>query len=193
MSNIDYLGPLKYLVGNWSGSGFDTSKSGGTVPYFHELILEPIPRLSYSSEHQVLNSLRFVSKMWASEEAAKLNNFFPVYEENGYISWVPDKANASVGSIVKQVSNPRGVSFMAIADSISENATNVALSCTRDQVPDGGIIQAPQLTEIYYPVVGYTSQWDVNNNELKVSDATILEIAENEYFHQTDESVLTRY
>lgn len=193
MSNIKQLGPLSYLVGTWSGFGVDRASSGEESSYSHELIFEPIPQLRFSSENQVLNVLRFSSKMWGSEDDSEFNNLIPVYEENGYLSWVANDNDPTIGTIVKQVSNPRGLSFMAVSDVVSIAETSVQMKCDREQLPYGGIMQSPQLSEVYPPVVGYISKWQVDGNQLIVEDTTLLETDTGEPFYQTDNSKLVRY
>src|SRR5579871_6848204 len=87
------FGPLASLIGVWTGAGIDTvpdGKGGSTVtPFIQQVTLEVIPLLTYGS--QAVHALRYGCLDWATDFQSKPETMFPVYEENGYFIWIPQK------------------------------------------------------------------------------------------------------
>ena len=111
MSSTSSLGPLEAYIGTWSGTGIDTVPDGHggstNTPFLQQITLDPIAKLGYGS--QEVTALAYTCLDWATDETADPATLFPVYEERGYWIWVE-----SQGQVIIQVSNPRGLSMMAV-------------------------------------------------------------------------------
>jgi len=217
---LQRLGPLKKFAGVWSGAGVDWApgkdyqplehdipieehlKLLEALPYWQEMQLEPMPLLTYSAADQTVTGLRYLGKIWGSKDSVVTGenypDFFPVYEENGYILWIPNKDDPSIGTIVRQISNPRGLSFMARAENISVDATEFKAACSVSEDPFYGILQTPHLRSIYYPSPLFESLWcysyQDNNDTIYYDEYTFLTHPNSEFLiPQRDEAVLKKY
>lgn len=212
------LGPLTKFAGVWSGAGMDWApgkdyqspdhdipieehlKMLVAEPYWQEMILEPLPLLSYSASGQTVTGLRYLGKIWANSNTKPESgypDFFPVYEENGYVLWIPDDSS-NTGTVVRQISNPRGLSFMARAENISTDSQEFHVKCHTDDDPNYGILQTPHLRSIYYPSPRFESFWRFSSNgqedSLYYDEITFLKPPHSEVLiPQRDEAVLKRY
>ena len=179
------LGPLARYVGVWTGTGIDTvpDGKGGSVrtPFIQQVTLEVSPKLTYGG--QTVRALRYGCLDWAIDDKAKPSTMFPVFEENGYFVWIPEK-----NSIVLQVSNPRGLSMLASGQPKSDGSFIVTTEGTA-----GGTLITSYLHE-FANAVGYQASFEpIDADTLTYANDTLLRLADGSIFHQTDITTLKRY
>lgn len=182
----DY-GPLGSYMGIWSGAGVDTvpdGKGGKTVtPFIQELTFEAAPLLGYGT--QKVRALRYTCLDWATDMDARPPTMFPVFEERGYLIWVPEE-----GKVVLQVSNPRGLSMLALGTPDDQGSLHLST-----QVPDSryGVLVSNYLETVELPI-GYEASLVLQGeNQLKYTTDTLLQMPDGSTFHQTDITTLQRY
>jgi hypothetical protein len=179
------FGPLTPLIGAWTGTGIDTvpdGKGGSTrTPFIQQVTLEAIPLLTYGS--QTVRALRYSCLDWAIDDKSKPAAMLPVFEENGYFIWIPEK-----NSVVLQVSNPRGLSILAGGRPKPDGSFTVTT-----QGSDGGVLVTGYLRP-FANVVGYETSVELLNSEtFRYSNDTLLKLPDGSIFHQTDVTTLKRY
>ncbi|WP_456637101.1 heme-binding beta-barrel domain-containing protein [Bradyrhizobium sp. USDA 10063] len=179
------MGPLTRLIGVWTGTGIDTvpdSKGGSTrTPFLQQLTFEAIPRLTYGA--QTVRALRYSCLDWATDDTSKLATMFPVFEENGYFIWIPEK-----NSIVLQVSNPRGLSMLASGPPKPDGSFAVTT-----EGGNGGVLVTSYL-QGFANAIGYETSVKFENPEtLRYANDTLLKQPDGSIFHQTDITTLKRY
>ena len=206
--DVSKLGPLKNFIGVWTGAGTDYApgknyRKGDQLiaeDYIQELTLEPMPILTYSAADQTVLGLRYLGKIWAvnKDNTDKFPSMFPVYEENGYALWIPSsESDGKTGTIVRQVSNPRGLSFMAKADNIAVDATKFTVETQRQASGCYGILQDENLLSNFYPCSAFSSCWELSTAQdgtesLYYDEYTFLDYQGYE-IPQRDEAELKRY
>ena len=179
------LGPLTRLIGVWTGTGIDTvpdGKGGSTrTPFLQQLTLEAIPRLTYGA--QTVRALRYSCLDWATDDASTPAAMLPVFEENGYFIWIPEK-----NSIVLQVSNPRGLSILASGPPKPDGSFAVTT-----EGGNGGVLLTGYL-QGFANAVGYETSVQFESPEtLRYANDTLLKQSDGSIFHQTDITTLKRY
>jgi hypothetical protein len=179
------LGPLTRLIGVWTGTGIDTvpdGKGGSTrTPFIQQLTFEPVAQLTYGA--QTVRALRYSCLDWATDDTAKPPTMFPVFEENGYFIWIPEK-----NSIVLQVSNPRGLSMLASGPPKPDGSFAVTT-----QGGNGGVLITSYL-QGFANAVGYeTSVEFLTPETFRYANDTLLKLPDGSIFHQTDITTLKRY
>lgn len=179
------LGPLTRFVGVWTGTGIDIvpDGKGGSVrtPFIQQVTLEPIPLLTYGG--QTVRALRYTCLDWAIDDKSNPAAMVPVYEENGYFVWIPEK-----NSIVLQVSNPRGLSILASGQPKPDGSFTVTTEGS-----EGGVVVTGYLRS-FANAVGYEASVEVLDSEtLRYSNDTLLKLPDGSIFHQTDITTLKRY
>ncbi len=177
------FGPLARLIGVWTGTGIDTvpdGKGGSTVtPFIQQVTLEVIPLLTYGS--QAVHALRYGCLDWATDFKSKPESMFPVYEENGYFIWIPQK-----NSIVLQVSNPRGLSMLASGAPKPDNSFTV--------IAHHGGVMVTEYMHMFEDVVGYEASIEaLDPDTFRYTSDTLLKLPDGSIFHQTDITTLKRY
>lgn len=177
------LGLLANLIGVWDGTGVDVAPGpdGGSAetPFLEEMKLEPVPVPVLSFGSQTVHALRYYGKIWINGKS-----FTPMYEENGYFLWIPEQS-----LIVRQVSNPRGASFLASGQA-EAGSTQFTVTAKRGD-PNFGVLDTPYLEEVFYPVQGFESTFASDGNTLQYSETTILNV-NGQPFSQSDKAQLTR-
>jgi hypothetical protein len=179
------LGPLTPLIGAWTGTGIDVvpdGKGGSTrTPFIQQVTFEAIPLLTYGA--QTVRALRYSCLDWAIDDTSKPANMLPVFEENGYFIWIPEK-----GSIVLQVSNPRGLSMLASGQPKPDGSFTVT-----SQGSDDGVLVTGYLRP-FANAVGYEASVELlSAGTLRYSNDTLLKLPDGSIFHQTDVTTLKRY
>ncbi|HEY2876527.1 MAG TPA: heme-binding beta-barrel domain-containing protein [Reyranella sp.] len=179
------LGPLARYVGVWTGSGIDTvpdGKGGLTrTPFIQQVTLEVVPRLTYGA--QTVRSLRYGCLDWAIDEKATPKTMFPVFEENGYFTWIPE-----MESIVLQASNPRGLSMLASGQPKPDGS----FTLTTDGTAGGTLITS--YLHGFANAVGYRASFEpIDADTLRYANDTLLQLPDGSIFHQTDITTLKRY
>ena len=181
------LGPLTPYIGVWTGTGIDTvpdGKGGATkTPFLQRITLEEGPLLTYGS--QTVRALRYNCIDWATDQSEKPESLFPVFEECGYFVWIPEE-----NTVALQVSNPRGISMMAIGTPNADDS--FALST---QVSGGGCgVLVSKYLCTTENAVGYEASLKfLGDNELHYSNNTLLQMPDGSIFNQTDITTLKRY
>lgn len=177
--------PLTQFVGTWYGNGLDIAPGEEKLveqPFTEELILEPVPAFSFGS--QKVHALRY----WGRIFTENAPNFMPVYMENGFILWIPEQQK-----VIRQVSNPRGLSILASGSFTNDRTLSVA--STREDI-NAGILITSYLDSLLQ-VRGYTSKLWLEESpsgiELVYEDDTILIGKDGKEFHQMDKARLKRY
>lgn len=176
------FGPLAPYIGVWNGNGIDIAPddSGAPVeaPYVEEMILEPAPLLSYGG--QEVHALRYQGKYWTSD-----GQLTPIYEENGYFLWIEQE-----NLVVRQVSNPRGLSILAVGSPNPDNSFLVRADLGNSHA---GLVLTQYLTQ-FANVISYESTFNITaENTICYRDDTVLDMGSKGLFHQTDTATLTRY
>jgi hypothetical protein len=179
------FGPLTPYIGVWTGTGIDTvpdGKGGSTrTPFIQQVTLEAIPQLTYGS--QTVRALRYSCLDWAIDDKSQPATMVPVFEENGYFIWIPEK-----DSIVLQVSNPRGLSILASGRPKPDGSFTVTTQGSDDGVLVTGYLHS------FANAVGYEASVELLNSEtLRYSNDTLLKLPDGSIFHQTDVTTLKRY
>jgi hypothetical protein len=179
------LGPLTPLIGAWTGTGIDVvpdGKGGSTsTPFIQQVTFEAIPMLTYGA--QTVRALRYSCLDWAIDDTSKPASMLPVFEENGYFIWIPEK-----GSIVLQVSNPRGLSMLASGPPKPDGSFTVTSKGNDDGVMVTGYLRP------FANAVGYEASIELlNPGTLRYSNDTLLKLPDGSIFHQTDITTLKRY
>lgn len=180
-----FLGPLAPYIGVWTGAGIDTVPDGKAglirTPFIQQVTLEPVPRLTYGG--QLVRALRYNCLDWAVDDNAKPSAMSPVFEENGYLVWVPEE-----NSIVLQVSNPRGLSLLASGPPRPDGSFTVASGS------GGGGTLATGYLRSFANVVGYEASLELLDVEtLRYASDTLLKLSDGSIFRQTDVTTLRRY
>jgi hypothetical protein len=181
------FGPLTPYMGVWTGTGIDTvpdGKGGSTrTPFIQQVTLEAIPMLTYGG--QTVRALRYGCLDWATDAKSTPASMFPVFEENGYFIWIPEK-----NLVVLQVSNPRGLSMLASGRPNPDNSFKVT---TTGSGGARNVLVTPYLYS-FANVVGYeTSVGPVSANTFRYANDTLLQMPDGSIFHQTDITTLTQY
>jgi hypothetical protein len=179
------LGPLTPLIGAWTGTGIDVvpdGKGGSTrTPFIQQVTFEAIPLLTYGG--QTVRALRYSCLDWAIDDTSKPASMLPVFEENGYFIWIPEK-----GSIVLQASNPRGLSMLASGAPKPDGSFTVT-----SQASDDGVLVTGYLRP-FANAVGYEASVELlNSGTIRYSNDTLLKLPDGSIFHQTDITTLKRY
>jgi len=171
----------------WTGTGIDTvpdGKGGSTrTPFLQQLTFEEIPLLTYGN--QTVRALRYSCLDWATDDSVQPATMFPVFEENGYFLWLPEP-----DTVVLQVSNPRGLSVLAMGRPGPDDSFTV----TTLGGDDGrGVLVASALRP-FANVIGYeTTVQLLASGALRYANDTLLKLADGSIFHQTDITTLKRY
>lgn len=181
------LGPLTPYIGVWTGSGIDTvpdGKGGATkTPFLQRITLEEGPLLSYGS--QTVRALRYSCVDWATDQSETPESLFPVFEECGYFVWIPEE-----NTVALQVSNPRGISMMAIGTPNADDSFSLST-----QVSGGGCgVLVSHYLSSTENAVGYEASLKLlGENKLHYSNNTLLKMPDGSTFNQTDITTLKRY
>lgn len=173
------LGPLTPYIGVWTGEGIDTvpDSKGAPIrtPFIEHVTFEAVPLLTYGN--QTVRALRYSCRDFATDGKS------PVYEENGYFIWV-----AETGTVVVQVSNPRGLSMLATGKPGPDGSFKVTSA--------GGSGRGVLVTDYlgtFINVVGYeTSVEPLDANTFRYANDTLLKLSDGTIFHQTDIATLKR-
>ncbi|MEQ8860858.1 MAG: heme-binding beta-barrel domain-containing protein [Pseudomonadales bacterium] len=188
MSNDETAyGPLKTFIGVWTGTGIDTvpDESGRPVStgFFQKLEFAAGPILTYGK--QTVRALRYACEDLATDDAAHPSTFFPVYEENGYFVWVEEQRR-----VVLQVSNPRGLSALAVGSVDAEGVLRVS---TEGASGERGILVSGYFAQ-FSDITGYEAELSLQEpGTLHYSNCTRLRLPDGKPFRQTDVSTLRRY
>ena len=174
------LGPLTPYIGVWTGEGVDTVPDGKgapiRTPFIEHVTLEAVPLLTYGN--QTVRALRYSCRDFATDDKST-----PVYEENGYFIWV-----AETGTVVLQVSNPRGLSMLATGKPAADGSFKV----TSTGGSGRGVLVTDYL-DTFINVVGYeTSVEPLDANTFRYANDTLLKLPDGTIFHQTDVATLKR-
>jgi len=187
MSNESQLGPLATYIGTWSGSGVDTvpDKQGGSIktPFVQQITLDPIAKLGYGS--QVVTALAYHCLDWAIDSSADPETMFPVFEERGYWIWIEEEQR-----IIIQVSNPRGLSMLAVGSADSQGGFKASGNMGDE---NAGVLVSKYLTTVEKPVGYEVAVTLLSPTEFHYSCNTLLELDDGSIFDQTDITTLQKY
>ena len=181
MDDIENLGPLAALAGQWEGEkGDDVSpddnRGRGTNKYREHLVLEPIGRVD--NHEQVLYGLRYATTAW------RIGEDEPFHEEVGY--WLWDAANKQV---MRCFIVPRGVSVIA-GGTVEPDAKSFKISARVGSDTYG--ICSNQFLDREFKTTEYNLEITINDDgSWSYDEDTVMQVR-GETFHHTDANTLRR-
>lgn len=177
-------GPLDGLIGEWEGEGgLDSafSHSRGEVlqtPYLEKVTMKPFGPVDNGS--QSLYGLDYKTAMWRGDEEN------PFHTEVGYWLW-----DAAAGEVLRGFVVPRGITVLAGAIGVAEDATEYTLSATLGD-PRYGISENAYLGG-HASSTAYTVTITVADDSWSYSENTSLRMSEfPDIFPHTDSNTLRR-
>jgi hypothetical protein len=159
-------------------------RGGKTVtPFIQEISFEAAPLLSYGS--QKVHALRYTCMDWATDQKADPATMFPVFEERGYFIWVPEE-----GNIILQVSNPRGLSMLALGVPDEKDSFKVTTDIADSRY---GVLASNYIETVEMPI-GYEAALELQgDDQFLYTSNTLLKMPDGSIFNQTDITTLKRY
>lgn len=183
MDDLDKLGPLQGLVGEWEGAkGLDVSyhheeeETGETV-YLEKVTMNPFGPVDNGS--QSLYGLDYRMASWRNDEED------PFHTEVGYWLW-----DADAGQVMRAFMVPRGTVVLAGADAAADSRE---FTVTADLGSETwGVLENPYLNQ-NASTVRYEVKITVGDGEWSYESDTVLRMKEFEdLYHHTDGNTLRR-
>ena len=183
MDDLDKLGPLKALVGNWDGSkGLDVSFHHEDGEVGDTVYLEKVSFSAFGpvdNGRQTLYGLDYRMASWRNDEPD------PFHTEVGYWLW-----DADAGHVMRAFMVPRGTVVLAGGDATADATEFTMVGDLGSQT--WGVLENPYLNT-NASTVHYEVTITIGDGEWSYAEDTVLKMKEfDELFHHTDDNTLRR-
>jgi hypothetical protein len=172
MDDLEKLGPLKALVGNWEGAkGLDVSFHHEDAEVGDTVYLEKVSFSAFGLDYRMAS--------WRNDEPD------PFHTEVGYWLW-----DADAGHVMRAFMVPRGTVVLAGGDATAD-ATEFTMVGDLGS-PTWGVLENPYLNA-NASTVHYEVTITIGDGEWSYAEDTVLKMKEmDELLHHTDANTLRR-
>ena len=179
MKNHEHLGPLKFLVGTWTGEGgkdLSPEPDGTEENIYHETItFTPIGDVD-NAEEQELVGVHYHQVVHRTRDSKHL------HDQSGYWMWEKES-----GAVIHSLSIPRGVTVVT-EGTAEEQDNGIKISVATD--PEKNHISETSFMANKAKTLSHRAVLEVSDAELRYKQTTLVDIYGREFKHIDENTLL---